>query len=224
MLMKSVSDSKKRILNFLLGNERIPEFESWVYTHATLKNSIGQELYCELVEINYSDKDVIYNLRKRILGKHIPLQELYDFQYDKMLHDSGWYQSRSIELDRTKYPNSPEVVNAINIIKAFGGLKIIAPNGEENELKVLVEFFETPDRIQNMSEYGLDKFLVCFATAQNGYLELFVDENNIFYQLDNVMSEYLYEYKGAGFKLMMQQLLEIDDNENFTTIGKRKLK
>jgi hypothetical protein len=69
-----------------------------------------------------------------------------------------------------------------------------------------------------MKEYGLNKNLVCFAMAHNDHINLFVDDNNKYYQLDNVVSENLYEYRGLNFEHMMRQLLQLDKDDNFHKI------
>jgi len=89
---------------------------------------------------------------------------------------------------------------------------------DENWTLTLVEFFNAPYRPENMKKYGLNKNLVCFALAHNAHIYLFVDDNNRFYQLDNVVGEYLYEYKGLNFEQMMRELLEFDKEDNFLKI------
>jgi len=208
---------KNRILNFLIGNESIRDFESWVYYDANLESRVGGELYFELIEINYKHKNILDNLREVVLGNYITQN---DFEYKRVLKDSGWHQNRRIELNLSKVPNTPEIENAVKIIEEFGGLKFISPEKRENWTLTLVEFLDVPCRIQNMTEYGLNKNLVCFATAHNDHIDLFVDENNKFYQLDNVVSEHLYEYKGLDFEHMMRQLLQLDEEDNFEKLGK----
>jgi len=114
--------------------------------------------------------------------------------------------------------NTLETENAVKIIEEFGGLKFISSDERENWTLTLVEFLDSPSRIQNMSEFGLNKNLVSFATAHNNHIDLFVDENNKFYQLDNVVSENLYEYKGLNFEYMMRELLCLEKENNFCKI------
>lgn len=210
---------KNRILNFLIKKEDIRDFESWVYTTSDLESRVGSELYLELISINYNDKFVRDNLSKVILGNHITKEDFESFKYYKFLENSGWYQNRNIELDRANFPNTPEFKNAVKILNEFGGLKFVSPERRENWTLTIVEFFEAPAGIQNMKEYGLNKNLVCFASVHNSHAYLFVDENNKFYQLDIVVSENLYKFKGLDFKHMMRQLLQLENNDNFEIVG-----
>lgn len=209
---------KDRILNFLIGNETIHDFESWVYNAPDLASRVGSELYLELIGINYHDKFVLDNLSKIILGRYISPEDFGRFKYKSVLQDGGWYQNRRIELKLPTAPNSPEMKHAEKIIEEFGGLKFTHPERKENWTLTLVEFLEAPGRIENMSKYGLNKNLVCFAEAHNGHIDLFVDEFNNYYQLDNVVAENLYRYDGPNFEQMMRELLELEKADNFNII------
>ena len=213
---------KDRILNFLDGNESIGAFESWAYNDPDLESRVGSELYIELIGIDYNDKFVLDNFSRIILGNYISRDDSESFKYKSILQNSGWCQNRRIEVNLSKVPNTPEIKNAVKIIEEFGGLKFISSEKRENWTLTLVEFLEVPSRGQNMNDYGLNKNLVCFATAHNDHIDLFVDENNKFYQLDNVVSENLYEYKGHNFEHMMRQLLQLDEEDNFEIVGKLK--
>jgi hypothetical protein len=209
---------KDKILNFLIGKETIVDFESWVYNDPDLESRVGSELYFELIGINYHDKFILENIRRIVLGNYISHDDFERFKYKSALQDSGWHQDRRIKVNLSDFPKSPEIESAVKIIEEFGGLKFISPEKRENWTLTLVEFLYSPGRIQNMNEYGLDKNLVCFATAHNDHIDLFVDENNKFYQLDNVVSENLYEYKGLNFEHMMRELLKLVKDDNFHKI------
>ena len=209
---------KNRILNFLISKETINDFESWVYNDSELESRIGSELFFELVGINYKDKFVLDNLTRIILGNYISHTDFEKFKYESILQDSGWYKNRQIEINLSIVQMTSEIKNAVTIIEEFGGLKFISKNRRDNLTFTFVEFLDSPGDIQNMKEYGVNKNLVCFATAHNSHVELFVDENNKYYQLDNVVSENLYEYRGLNFEDMMRELLEIVKVDNFHKI------
>lgn len=135
---------KQRILNFLIGNEPIHEFEAWVYNTCDLEKRIGKELYFELIDINYKDKFLLNNLNKVVVGNYISHSDFDDFKYKSVLLDEGWCPERKIEVDLTKLPNTPEVQNAYEIIEEFGGLKFISPYKRENWSLTLVEFLLEP--------------------------------------------------------------------------------
>ncbi len=213
---------KNRILNFLVGNESTDDFQSWVYHDSDLESRIGADLYFELIDTDYKDKSVLYNLRKVVLGNYIPENDFENFKYITVLQDSGWYQNRSIDLNLSKLAKTPAIQNAVNTIKEFGGLKFISQGKKEHRALSLLQFLEAPGEIENMREYGLNKRLVCFAVAHNDYVNLFVDEDNRFYKLDNVVAENLYEYKGLDFKQMMRELLELEEKDNFQIVGRKK--
>lgn len=209
---------KNRILNFLIGHERIQDFESWVYYDNDLESRIGKELYFELMNINYRDKKILANLRKVVLGNYIPL---IDYNYKRILQDAGWHENRRIEVKSSNVPNTPEIENALKIIEEFGGLKFISPEKVGNWTLTLVEFLEAPCSAQSMIQYGLCKNLVCFATTHNDHSALFVDDSNKFYQLDDVIGEDLYKYKGLNFEHMMMELLQLEVKDNFEIVGRR---
>ncbi|MCE7991767.1 MAG: hypothetical protein HEP71_07300 [Roseivirga sp.] len=213
---------KSRILNFLIRNENVQGFESWIYSDSDLESRLGAAFYFELIQINYKDKGVVDNLRKVVLDSYISRSDFEKFKYRNVLQNAGWYENRSIELNLSEPPNTPEIQNAIQIIKEFGGLKFISSYRRDNWTLTLVEFLKAPHGITNMSKYGLDKTLVCFATAHNDHTCLFVDSDNKFYQLDNVVNQNLYEYKGSDFEHMMRQLLELDKEDNFQIVGRKK--
>lgn len=206
---------KERILNFLLRNESISDFESWVYNDSNLESRIGSELYLELIGINYNDKFVVDDLSKIIMGNYISQDDFVDFKFKKVLLASGWYPNRKIEVQLSNLPITNAVKNALKIIEEFGGLEIIFSERWDSWAMNPIEFLIAPYKPRNMKEYGLDKELVCFAGAHYGYIDLFVDENNKFYHMDNVVSEYLYEYKGPSFEQMMIELLGLVDGNNF---------
>ena len=68
-------------------------------------------------------------------------------------------------------------------------------------------------------QYGVNKSGIRFATAHNSHIDLFVDEDNRYYQLDNVVSEHLYVFNGRDFKHMMHQLLQLDKEDNFVKVS-----
>lgn len=210
---------KDRILNFLFGKEPIKSFELWVYNDSDLESRVGKELYLELIAINYNDTFVLDKLTQIIIGVYITQSDFFEnFKYKIVLQDSGWYHNRHIEVNLPEEQMTPEIKNAVSIIEEFGGLKFISPEKKDNWTLTLVEFLESPGKPKNMKELGLNKNLVCFATAQNNYIELFVDENNKYYQLDNVVSENLYEYNGLDLEHMMKELLLLDEECNFHKI------
>jgi len=209
---------KVRILNFLIGKENINDFESWVYKDPDLESRIGGELYFELIGIDYQDKFVLDNLNRIIIDNYVSHTEFEKFKYKSILQDSGWYKNRQIEINLSRIQMTPEIKNAVTIIEEFGGLKFISTEKSDNWTLTLLEFLDSPGEIQNMKEYGLNKNLVCFAMAHNDHINLFVDENNKYYQLDNVVSENLYQYRGLNFEHMMRQLLQLEKDDNFHKI------
>lgn len=209
---------KDRILNFLIGKETINDFESWVYNDSDLESRIGGELYIELIGIDYKDKFILDELRRIIIGNYVSHTDFEKFKYKSILQDSGWYKNRQIDINLSRLQITPEIKNAVAIIEEFGGLKFISPEKRDDWTLTLVEFLNAPGKVQNMKEYGLNKNLVSFATAHNDHIDLFVDENNKYYQLDNVISENLFEYRGQNFEQMMRELLLLEKDDNFHKI------
>lgn len=209
---------KNRILNFLIEKENINDFELWVYSDPDLESRIGSELYIELIGLNYKDKFVLDKLNRIIIGNYVSHTDFKNFKYKSILQDSGWFENRQIEINLSRIQVTTEIKNAVTIIEEFGGLKFVSPEKRENWTLTLVEFLEYPGEIKNMKKYGVNKNLVCFAKAHNDHINLFVDENNNFYQLDNVVSENIYEYRGQNFEHMMRQLLLLEEDDNFHKI------
>ena len=214
--------NKDRILNFLIGNEPVQEFETWVYNSTDLEKRIGKDLYLVLIEVNYNDKFILDNLRRIVLGNYISHGDFENFKYKNLLLNAGWYPNRKIEVDLSRVPNTQEIKNAYEIIAEFGGLKFKSSDKKENCSLTLVEFLNEPYTSLDMSNYGLNKKLTCFATAHNDHIDLYVDADNNFYQLDNVVSEDLYKFKGQNFYQMMRQLLQLDNEDNFEKIGRKQ--
>lgn len=213
---------RNRILNFLLRNEPIKEFEAWIYTDTDLEDSIGSEFYFELIDINYKDKFALDNLHRTVVGTYISQDDFEDFRYKNTLINAGWYPGRKIKVGLCNPHNSPEMRRAFEILEEFGGLKFMSPEKSQNWSLTFVEFLDKPYIDCDVSNYGLNKQFACFATAGNGYIDLYVDADNKFYQLDNVASEDLYEFKGQNFKQMMRQLLSLDDDDTLVKVGSIK--
>lgn len=161
---------------------------------------------------------MIDKLHDIIIGNYVSLTEFENFKYKSILQDSGWHQNRQIEINLSGVQMTPEVKNAVRIIEEFGGLKFLSPEQRDNWTFTLVEFLNSPGKIQNMQKYGLNKNLVSFATAHNNHIDLFVDENKQYYLLDNVVSKNLYEYRGQNFEHMMRELLQMEKEDNFHII------
>lgn len=214
---------KNRVLNFFIGNEPIHEFESWVYTNTDLEERIGSQLYFELINVNYKDKFVLDELKRNVLGNYISQDDFESFKYENVLRSAGWIPNRKIEVDISKVPNNKETKNALKIIEEFGGLKFVLKGRPDNQSLTLIEFLTEPGKCYNMSKYGVSKKLVCFASAHNDHIDLFVDKDNNYYQLDNVVGEDLYVFKDLSFTHLMRQLLELDEEDNFIKIGKREI-
>lgn len=217
-----MNDSDKdRILNFLLGNESISEFEHWLYNTSDLESRIGNELYFDLIDFNYQSNDIIHRLKKTIIDKYITNEEFKTFKYYSILKKAGWLEGRKIEVKKTGFPETINVKHAIKIIEEFGGLSFPSINEVDYWIPSSVDFSESLS-IEDMSEYGVNKNLICFASADDLNVNLYVDESNKFYQLDNIASVNLYEYKGYNFEEMMRSLLGIEDNiDNFRIIGRK---
>lgn len=213
------SIDRNRIVKFLIGEESIPDFESWIYSDTHLESRIGTAFYFDLLAASYTSKDVIDDLKKVILNKHMSDS---DFKYWNYLNDSGWFYGRTIKLCKEDYPAVPEVQNAVKILDEFGGLTIVDPRSKENAPITFVEFSDSPGRIQSTSDYGLSNDLILIATTNNDYVNLFVDESNKFYQLDQIVSQDLYKYEGEGFESMMKELLQLEKEEKFEIVGRRK--
>ena len=213
---------KIKILNFLLRVESIKEFETWIYNEHNLESRIDSELYQELLGFNYNDKFAIDKLSRFILGKYISEDDFEKFKYESFLRNSGWHPNRRINIELSEAEHSSEIKNAIKILEEFGNLKLNSPNKRNNSILTYIQFFDKPGAIENMKKFGLNENLVCFAQAHNGHIDLFVDKNNKFYQLDNVVCEDLYEYTGLGFEHMMKELIELKNVNNFRKIGNHK--
>ena len=90
---------KKRILNFLTGNETVKDFEAWLYYDSELESRIGSKFYFEIITIDYRlPLNVIYDIIMFILGKHINHEDFKWFKYYKILLDSGWKAGRKVNV------------------------------------------------------------------------------------------------------------------------------
>ncbi|HLO53634.1 MAG TPA: SUKH-3 domain-containing protein [Saprospiraceae bacterium] len=210
---------KEKILNLLIGKENTKDFESWVFKNSDLESSLGNELYLELISSNYNDMCLLHNLKQIILENFISEEEYYSFKYKSVLQDSGWYPKRRIDVDLSKFEKTDEMQNAFKIIEEFGGLKLNSTDKFDVREITIIDFFETPAYFKNMKEYGLNINLVCFAWVENSYIDILVDKNYNFYQMDNVVSENLYKYIGPNYEQMLKDFLFFDYNENFQKVG-----
>ncbi len=73
-----------------------------------------------------------------------------------------------------------------------------------------------------MSEYELNKNLVCFAKAHNDHIDVFIDKDSNLYHLDNIVSEVLYKFKEASINHFIQQLIIPDYESKFEVVGRLK--
>ncbi len=214
---------KNRILNFFLGNEKKSEFEQWLYTDSDLESRIGSELYFDLVDHNYQRNDIVHEVKKSVLDRHISREEFKTFKYYLILKKGGWFEGRKVKVDSPKISETSGLNNAIKIIEEFGGLTFNSLREVDYWTPKVVEFPNKPGKIKTMHQYGINKELICFAFADYGDVSLYVDEYNSFYSLDNIASIDLYEYKGYNFEEMMCSLLGIEDSiKNRRIIGSRK--
>jgi hypothetical protein len=90
---------KDRILNFLIGKEKLNDFESWVYNDPDLESRVGGELYFELISVNYKDKFALDNLNRIIIGNYVAHTDFEYFKYKSILKDSGWHKNRHLEIN-----------------------------------------------------------------------------------------------------------------------------
>lgn len=214
------NSDKERILNLLIGNESISEFELWLYTSPNLELRMGENLYFKLIDVNYNCKNVLSTISNILLGHYIPLNALFHFKYQYILKKAGWYPNRKIEVPLTHFSYLPEMQNAIKIIEEFGGLKLIKSTTKEHVF-THVEFLKKPEHY-NLSRFGLNKSLVCFAATHNNHSGLFVDANHEFYQLDQIVGKDLYIFNGSNFDEMMCEILQITQKTSLKVIARVK--
>ncbi len=117
-------NDKDKILHFLIRNESIGDFESWLYNASELEIRLGSELYNELIGINFKDKFALNKLRKLIFEDYITKDDFEAWNYYRILKDSGWHQGRTIELNKSMLKKTSINKFAANIIREFGGLEI----------------------------------------------------------------------------------------------------
>jgi len=103
--MKTVSDNNKiEFYKFLNGEKSIEELENFIYSQPDLEQQLGNEIYLNLVELNFKDKydgakllDIIKNRiieegnfetwkLKRILNDFLNEPEKTDINLDKIYH------------------------------------------------------------------------------------------------------------------------------------------
>ncbi|MEH0152576.1 hypothetical protein V6R21_00440 [Limibacter armeniacum] len=210
---------KRRILNFLSGNVSVKEFESWLYNNSELESRLGFDCFFDLINIDFNNNDSVYATKLALLGKYIDLEELKSFKYYRTLEQAGWFHGRRLgKTVETKNLN-PEFKHAWNIISEFGGLELIITYESDYWTPKNIKFPETIERTSYGVKYGLDKPLICFANIDDYNSALYVDDENNYYQLDDIASIDLYQFKGGGFSKMIQNLLGLDEEDKFELIG-----
>ncbi len=218
--------SRERILEFLIGNIPAREFESWLYKDLELESRIGSDFHFDLMDIDYRDKNSDLIATKKLLGKHINPLELKNFKYLKVLEQAGWFHGRKTEQTIQNKKLKPELKNALDILSEFGGLELIIPYRADYWTPRNIIFPDTIERVCNGTKYGLDKSLICFAHIDDYNSALYVDEENNYYQLDDIANIDLFRFKGKKFSEMLQNVIGLDEQGNFELIGSsdRKLK
>jgi hypothetical protein len=209
-------NDKDRILNFLIGNDSVADFESWLYNESDLEIRLGSELYNELIGLNFNDKFVLNNLSKLILDNYMTIDDFETWNYYRILKDSGWHQGRTIELSKSMLKKTSINKIAANILREFGGLEICSTDKSVHNHQTLVDFNINPIST-DMSKYGFDKEMSYFASAHDHNMYLYVDENDKYY-MDNIAGDKLYAYTGLNFEQMMKELLRITDEDKFHSI------
>ncbi|MBD0404631.1 SUKH-3 domain-containing protein [Flammeovirga sp. EKP202] len=210
---------KRKILNFLSGNVSVKEFESWVYNNSELESRLGSDCFFDLINVDFNDKDSVYATKSPLLGKCIDLEELKNFKYHRTLEQAGWFDGRKMKNAVETKNLQPELKHAWNILSEFGGLELITTYESDYWTPRNIKFPETVERINNGASYGLDKQLICFANIDDYNSALYVDDENNYYQLDDIESIKLYQFKGVEFSKMIQNLLGIDEEGKFELIG-----
>lgn len=210
---------KERILGFLIGNMPVREFESWLYKDLDLESRIGSDFHFDLIDIDYVDKDCVYLANSKLLGKHIDPLELKDFKYRKVLKQAGWFYGRRNEQTIKDKKFKSELKNAKDILEEFGGLELISPYKADYWTPRNIVFPEVIERVQHGAEYGLDKSLICIAHIDDFNSALYVDDMNNYYQLDDIANIELFRFKGNEFSKMLQNLMGLDEQENFELVG-----
>ena len=210
---------KKRILNFLLGKVPLKDFESWIYTEAELEYRIGSDFYFDLIEIDYRNNDSIHIAINTILRKYIDPVELKNFKYREILEQAGWFQGRKVEQNIKGDELEYELKNAWDILTEFGGLELISNYKANYWTPKNIDFPKTVERTIHGAKYGLDKQLICFAHIDDNNSALYVDDENNYYQLDDIANIDLYRFKEKEFPMMLQNLLGLDKQNYFEHIG-----
>ncbi len=206
-------------MDFMIGNISVREFESWLYEDQALESKIGFEFYFDLIDIDYRDKDSAYIANKKLLGKHIDPLELKNFKYQKVLKQAGWFQGRKTERTIKSEKFKREIKNALDIIAEYGGLELISPYKAHYWTPRDIIFPETIERVCHGAKYGLDKPLICFANIDDYNSALYVDDENNYYQLDDIANIDLLRFKGKEFSKMLQNLIGLDEQTNFELVG-----
>jgi hypothetical protein len=61
------TDSRvENIWRFIRGDMRVQDFEQWVYSENSLEKMLGKNLYFEIISVNYSDKDALYEIKQHL--------------------------------------------------------------------------------------------------------------------------------------------------------------
>ncbi|WP_044203402.1 SUKH-3 domain-containing protein [Flammeovirga sp. OC4] len=210
---------KRKILNFLSGNVSVKEFESWVYNNSELESRLGTDCFFDLINADFNNKESVYAIKSALLGKYIDLEELKNFKYHKILEQAGWFDGRKMKKAVETKNLQPELKHAWNILSEFGGLELITTYESDYWTPRNIKFPETIEQMNNGARYGLEKKLICFANIDDYNSALYVDDENNFYQLDDIASIKLYQFKGKEFSKMIQNLLGLDEEGKFELIG-----
>lgn len=56
----------EKIWQFVRGDLNLNDFEHWLYSDKGLENLLGKALYLEIISVNYSDKDALFNTKKQL--------------------------------------------------------------------------------------------------------------------------------------------------------------
>ena len=214
---------KQKILKFLTGKLLPLEFESWVFEETELESRIRTEVYEDLIAFNYKNKDIIHVARKSLVDKYISEEELKEFQFINVLKQAGWSKGRSEKSVNEKLKMLPIMKNAFEIISEYGGLKLNRLFEAKYWTPRNIEFLDNILESMNVEEYGINKFLIQFASIDDGNSTLFVDDENNFYQLDSISSVELYRFKEKNFNKLMFNLLGMEDKYNFEFVGRKSV-
>jgi len=214
----------ENIFNFLIHETSAQEFEKWLYSEKELELRIGSESFIDIVSLNYKNKYVSNDLEKILFEEKIDIKEFNSWKLRKTLRktliDYGWFEGRTIKVENHKLDNSKAVKNAIEIISEFGGLKIEETGKGINSASGDISFFLIPISDNLINKIPNSGGLICFASAHNQHMGLYVDGNRKYYVYTDPDSQ-LYEFLIDSLEELIGDVIYGRGFDNFKKVNIR---